>query len=290
MDGVQPSVLSPPSPSQWLSGEELQATLDESMLLFDPMLFFDGLDEDNSASEGASSDAYGPSGPDIDELMRQLPTPSVQGMPPTPFFAEETAESGPGSAGSSHSMRSAPTTLNLREGQLERHRFTSIDLSVAGSTGPNQVGAAATTQYARLASSIIEVARSNLDKLFDAYEGAIAEANRVADDSHEALPGFRDYVLRYLSRTFLEKRSVFIHSVDEHIRQLRDDLLPHHHHRSLPPAVTRILLESFDSMGDQPYPTLEQKQEIAMATGLTPDQVSHWFSNRRTRRNLTQPR
>ena len=184
----------------------------------------------------------------------------------------------------------APALSGSGPALLVRARFISIGLSVAGNTGLDRAGTASTTQYARLANSVIELACSNLDKLFDAYMHAVGEANRLADESQEALPGFREYVIRYLSRTFLDKRSVFIHSVDEHIRQLRDDLLPQHRHRSLPPAVTRILIDWFEGMGDLPYPTPEQKQEIALATGLSADQVSHWFSNRRTRRNLTQPR
>jgi transcriptional regulator with PAS, ATPase and Fis domain len=53
--------------------------------------------------------------------------------------------------------------------------------------------------------------------------------------------------------------------------------------RGLPFGAAATLKQFYQENKDYPYPTIEQKQELAMRTGVTIYQVNNWFVNRRSR-------
>lgn len=69
------------------------------------------------------------------------------------------------------------------------------------------------------------------------------------------------------------------------IRQLRASVVPERRRRNLRPKATKVLSDWYAANQAQPYPTDEQKRELAKAASVEVDQVSNWFSNRRNRHN-----
>lgn len=53
--------------------------------------------------------------------------------------------------------------------------------------------------------------------------------------------------------------------------------------RKLRPKATKMLTQWFESHIDHPYPTEAEKQLLAVQSGVTMEQVTTWFSNKRSR-------
>ena len=53
--------------------------------------------------------------------------------------------------------------------------------------------------------------------------------------------------------------------------------------RKLRPKATKMLTQWFESHIDHPYPTEAEKQLLAVQSGVTAEQVTTWFSNKRSR-------
>ncbi|CAF0906957.1 unnamed protein product, partial [Didymodactylos carnosus] len=58
----------------------------------------------------------------------------------------------------------------------------------------------------------------------------------------------------------------------------------------LPDDAVDILNDWFDSHVDHPYPTKDEKLELAEQCGVSLQKVSTWFNNRRTRTRNTRPK
>ena len=58
---------------------------------------------------------------------------------------------------------------------------------------------------------------------------------------------------------------------------------PHH----FPPLALAHLKRWWEEHESHPYPTKEEKQELASATGLTVTQVRNWYELKRRRRKLS---
>ena len=52
-------------------------------------------------------------------------------------------------------------------------------------------------------------------------------------------------------------------------------------------AIT-VMLDWYDSHSDDPYPTTQEKQELAMAGNISVAQVNSWFANKRNRSDNTR--
>jgi hypothetical protein len=61
-------------------------------------------------------------------------------------------------------------------------------------------------------------------------------------------------------------------------------------HQSLPDRAVDELNDWFDDHLNNPYPTSEEKERLAMRGGITVKQVNAWFSNRRNRSQNTRPK
>ena len=55
------------------------------------------------------------------------------------------------------------------------------------------------------------------------------------------------------------------------------------HRRNLCPKATKIMNQWFECHLDHPYPTDQEKRALATQGGITMEQVSNWFSNKRCR-------
>jgi hypothetical protein len=61
-------------------------------------------------------------------------------------------------------------------------------------------------------------------------------------------------------------------------------------HQSLPDQAVDLLNDWFDDHLNNPYPTMEEKERLAISGGITVKQVNAWFSNRRNRSQNTRPK
>lgn len=53
--------------------------------------------------------------------------------------------------------------------------------------------------------------------------------------------------------------------------------------RNLPPKATKLMNQWFECHLDHPYPSDQEKRTLASQGGITVEQVSTWFSNKRSR-------
>ena len=59
-------------------------------------------------------------------------------------------------------------------------------------------------------------------------------------------------------------------------------------YKQLHPEARRILNTWYDANRDNPYPSDEEKSELARLTGITDQQLKSWFANKRSRANNTK--
>ncbi len=81
------------------------------------------------------------------------------------------------------------------------------------------------------------------------------------------------------------RRSDVMQTMTAAIQRARFDALPERRRRNLNPRATRVLTVWFETNEACPYPTDDDKEQLALLSGVSVDQVSNWFSNRRNRKD-----
>ena len=129
---------------------------------------------------------------------------------------------------------------------------------------------------------------------------SILDLNKLAHDGHITVAQVEKWMankrMRSSNRTSRKPREAFIHR-QRHVQEVScsravvssfcsdtaDQSHVDHHPRHFTPRVTAILNSWFEKNRSRPYPSEEEKEQLARDTRLTIKQIRYWFANKRTR-------
>ena len=123
---------------------------------------------------------------------------------------------------------------------------------------------------------------------------SILDLNKLAHDGHVAVAQVRKWMankrMRSSNTTSRKPGEVFVrrHScsravVPSSCSDTADQSCVDHYPRHFTPRVTAVLNNWFEKNKSSPYPSEEEKEQLARDTTLTLKQIRYWFANKRTR-------
>ena len=129
---------------------------------------------------------------------------------------------------------------------------------------------------------------------------SIPDLNKLAYDGHITVAQVRKWMankrMRSSNTTSRMPREAFVHRqrrvrevsccrtvVSSSCSDTADESRVDHYPRHFTPRVTAILNSWFEKNRSSPYPSDEEKEQLAGDTRLTVKQIRYWFANKRTR-------
>ena len=129
---------------------------------------------------------------------------------------------------------------------------------------------------------------------------SILDLNKLAHDGHITVAQVRKWMankrMRSSNTTSRKPREAFVHRqrrvqevscsravVSSSCSDTADQSRVDHYPRHFTPRVTAILNSWFEKNKSSPYPSEEEKEQLARDTRLTIKQIRYWFANKRTR-------
>ena len=129
---------------------------------------------------------------------------------------------------------------------------------------------------------------------------SISDLNKLAHDGHITVAQVRKWMankrMRSSNTTSRKPRETFVHRqrrarevscpravVSSSCSDTADQNRVDHYPRHFTPRVTDILNSWFEKNRSSPYPSEEEKEQLARDTRLTVKQIRYWFANKRTR-------
>ena len=129
---------------------------------------------------------------------------------------------------------------------------------------------------------------------------SISDLNKLAHDGHITVAQVRKWMankrMRSSNTTSRKPREAFARrqrrvrevscfraAVSSSCSDTADQSRVDHYPRHFTPRVTAILNSWFEKNRSSPYPTEEEKEQLARDTKLTVKQIRYWFANKRTR-------
>ena len=129
---------------------------------------------------------------------------------------------------------------------------------------------------------------------------SILDLNKLAHDGHITVAQGRKWMankrMRSSNTTNRKPREAFVHR-QRHVQEVScsravvssscsdtaDQSRVDHYPRHFTPRVTAILNSWFEKNRSSPYPSEEEKEQLARDTRLSVKQIRYWFANKRTR-------
>lgn len=122
---------------------------------------------------------------------------------------------------------------------------------------------------------------------------AYNDSKRVLNALYEATPRHHgpDELVQALSKGIDQSREIerlqrmieLATLTHDAVQTLKTAYTPNRRRRNLPPRATAVLKVWYDNHQHNPYPSDQEKRELAVQAGIKIQQVSNWFSNTRNR-------